>query len=498
MKRLIMVGLCAASSATACNGVPSGEGELGPSESIATAEQPLTHSWSASFGDPDYQYGGDVVVDGSDNIINLGFIGYGGTVDFDGAGGAPALSTSTAADYVAKFTEYGVHVWSKSFDGVSFNKAAVDSSDNVYVTGITMAEYVDLGGGAIYAGDGFGVVVLKLDSSGNHVWSKVFSGYSASDYATGIGIAVDSSGDVLITGPTIGNIEIGTESNSTNEWVYNVHAYVAKLDGSDGSLIFADFFPGDGVVSPNSIAVDPNDDSFAVTGLLGGSVNFGGGLLTSNSAWASAEYGDGYDAFVAKFESDGDHLWSKRFGDDYSAQGIDIVIDSSGNVDVIGEFDGDVDFGSNTPTLTHPGGETRDIFLVQFSAAGTDVWSKQFGDTGLGSDDNGTGVAVDSAGNVSIVGYFRTSIDFGGGTLTCVGATDVAVAQFDDTGAHLWSASLGGDNTQLGNGIAVDSSGKVTISGEFHHSADFGGSTLVDLPSYWTGGGSIFLAQLAP
>ncbi|HTN86148.1 MAG TPA: SBBP repeat-containing protein [Sorangium sp.] len=501
MKRLITVGLCAASSATACNGMPSGEDELGPLESIATTEQPLTHNWSASFGDSAYQTGDDVVVDGSDNIITIGHLGYAGSVDFDGAGGAAALSTSTLADYVAKFTEYGVHVWGKSFDDVDLSKVAVDSSGNIYVTGTTWAEYVDLGGGALYAGDGAGVAVLKLDSSGNHVWSRVFSGHGSEDFASGWAIAVDSAGDVLVTGSTAGYVEFGTATNFT----YNADGYVTKLDGSDGSLIFVDFFASDGIVGPRSIAVDPDDDSYAITGMFGGSVDFGGGVLTSNSAWASIYWETGYDAFVAKFESDGDHLWSDRFGDDYSASGTDIVIDNSGNIDVIGEFDGDIDFGSNTATLTHPGNDTRDMFLVQFSAAGADLWSKQFGDTGFDNDDIATGVAVDSAGNVSIVGHFRTSIDFGGGTLTSVGSVDVAVAQFDDTGAHIWSANYGGDNTQLGGdsgqlgkGIAVDSSGKVTITGEFYRSADFGGSTLIDSPSYWLGNGNIFLAQFDP
>ncbi|WP_437497692.1 hypothetical protein [Sorangium sp. So ce1099] len=124
---------------------------------------------------------------------------------------------------------------------------------------------------------------------------------------------------------------------------------------------------------------------------------------------------------MAKFESDGDHLWGNGFGDDEDSVGRDIVIDDSGNVDVIGYFNGDVDFGSNTATLSHPGGLGTDMLLVQFSAAGTDLWSKQFGNTASDNQEMGRAVAVDSAGNLSSIGYARNTIDFGGGTLTSAG-----------------------------------------------------------------------------
>lgn len=495
MKRLIMVSLvCAAPATTACNGMPSSEDESGPLERIATAEQPLTHGWSKGFGDAGWQHGYDVVVDGSDDIITTGYLGWNSAADFDGAGGAAALSTLVGAAYVAKFESDGDHVWSKSFDDVQFAKLAADSGGNVYLTGITWAEYVDVGGGALYAGDGPGVVVVKLDSSGDHVWSKVFSGHNSWDFANGNAIAVDSSGDVLVTGATYGYIEFGTDTNSTGA----VDGFVTKLDGSDGSPIFTKFFSSGGVAVPRCIAVDPEDDSFAISGHFGGYADFGGDLLESNSAWASSQWETGYDAFVAKFESDGDHLWSHGFGDDYTADGTGIAIDNSGNVDVIGWFDGDIDFGSNTATLTHPGDTAGDMFLVQFSAAGTDQWSKQFGDTGLDNFERGTGVAVDSAGNLSMIGHFRNSIDFGGGALTSAGATDIAVAQFEDDGTYIWSASYGSSNSdQEGKAIAVDSSGKVTITGDFYGTVNFGGTTLTDTGGLF-GSGDIFLAQLVP
>ncbi|WP_437320092.1 hypothetical protein [Sorangium sp. So ce385] len=493
MKRLFMVSLvCAAPAAAACGGMPSGESD--PLESVAAAAQPLTHGWSKSFGDTEWQSAHDVVVDGSDNIITIGYLGYGSTVDFDGAGGAPALSTTNGAIYLAKFEEDGDHVWSKKFEDVYFGGLAADSGGNVYLAGYTRASSVDLGGGSIAVGDGQGVAVVKLDSSGNHVWSKVFGGVDSWDSANSNAVAVDAAGDVLVAGATIGAIEFGTDTN----WAGAVDGFVTKLDGSDGSPIFADFFFSDGIVVPIGIAVDPDDDSFAITGRFGGYADFGGTPLISNSAWASPYWETGYDAFVAKFESDGDHLWSKGFGDDNSAEGTDIVIDDSGNVDVIGWFDGDVDFGSNTATLTHPGDDAGDMFLVQFSAAGADLWSKQFGDTGFDNFERGTGVAVDSAGNVSIIGHFRNSINFGGATLTSAGAADIAVAQFDDGGTHIWSASYGSDSSQVGTGIAVDSSGKVTITGDFYRTVNFGGSTLTDTATGWFGDGDIFLAQLVP
>lgn len=93
--------------------------------------------------------------------------------------------------------------------------------------------------------------------------------------------------------------------------------------------------------SANSVAVDGSGNVF-VTGYFSGTADFGGGPLTSA----------GGDIFVAAFGASGSHLWSRRFGDADFQEGQEVATDGSGNVVVTGYFSGTADFGGGPLTST--------------------------------------------------------------------------------------------------------------------------------------------------
>jgi hypothetical protein len=113
-----------------------------------------------------------------------------------------------------------------------------------------------------------------------------------------------------------------------------------------------------------------------------------------------------------------------------------------------------------------------DIYLVSFTRDGAYRWSKRFGST---SDDWGYGIAVDSNGHVFITGGVQGTVDFGGGPLTSAGGHDIFLAGFTSAGAHLWSKLFGGAAEDVGMAVAVDSNGFVTMTGYFTGALDFGG-----------------------
>jgi hypothetical protein len=240
-----------------------------------------------------------------------------------------------------------------------------------------------------------------------------------------------------------------------------------------GSHLWSKSF-GDGDTQSASTVSTDAAGNVIVAGDFYGTVDFGGGALTSAGS---------ADVFVAKFGPDGTHLWSKGFGDGNAQFARAVATDASGNVIVAGFFAGAVDFGGGA--LTSAGRE--DVYVAKFDPDGTHLWSKSF------NDDNAQYAAAartDASGNVIIAGYYAGAVDFGGGTLTGADDTNVFVAKFDPDGTHLWSKGFGGPNAQYAYAVSTDASGDVIIAGMFYGTIDFGGGELAS-----QGNWNIFVAK---
>src|SRR5439155_80341 len=297
----------------------------------------------------------------------------------------------------------------------------------------------------------------------------------------GQGVAIDGSGNVLVAGYFTGTADFGGGPATA---IGSYDLFVAKYTGS-GAYFWARHFGGTGLVVGQSVAVDANGD-VAVTGYFTGTVDFGGGPLTSAGS---------YDIFVMKLSgADGSPLWAKRFGSPNDDIGYGVAVDAGGNVLVTGYFRDAADFGGGPLTSTY-GGIT--LFGAKFSAGGAlltsagrhdgfvaklsrpdgaHLWAKRFGSTNV---DYGYAVAVDAGGNVAVTGFFQGTVDFGGGPLVSAGLEDIFVEKLaGPDGAHLWSKRFGGTSTDYGYGVAIDGAGNVLSTGYFQNSADFGGGPL--------------------
>lgn len=207
------------------------------------------------------------------------------------------------------------------------------------------------------------------------------------------------------------------------------------------------------VAQVNAVATDTSGN-IVIAGQFEGTVNFGGSNLAS---------GGDKDIVIAKYTSAGAHSWSMRFGSTGADVGLGIGTDSSGNVYVIGQFSGTVNFGGSN--LVSSG--STDIVIAKYSSAGAHVWSQRIGGTGI---ETGNAIAVMSDGTFAITGSygnFGNAVDFGGGPLTPNGGADIFVAKYDSAGVHQWSRSIGGTSQDLGTAIAINASGDVAVTGYF-------------------------------
>jgi len=215
---------------------------------------------------------------------------------------------------------------------------------------------------------------------------------------------------------------------------------------------------GDDVIA--AIAIEPISGDIIGTGIFPDKIDFGGGLMASTGS---------EDIFLFRMTADGQHKWSKRFGDASSQNGRAIALDSTGNIYITGEIFGAIDFGNGIPLMSKGSG---DAFVAKFDPDGNHIWSRLFGDA---SSQEGLAIAVTPANQVIVAGTFSGFIPLTGNELPSnMNSSDIFVIKLDDSGFDVGAKSYGSSSTDNLMGLAVDSKGSVLLSGSFSDTISFG------------------------
>lgn len=355
----------------------------------------------------------------------------------------------------------GAHLWSHAFDfsaNTDFGHAVASDGTNVFVAGAFQTSLNGLDG-----------VVMKLDSSGTTTWTKPIAG--PNDQAARA-VAADASGNFILVGHASGPLDLGggplPHDDSSPDY------FVAKFDGS-GSHLWSKRYGGISTATGLAAVAIDGSGNVLLAGYLTGTFDFGGGALTSAG---------GADILVVKLDAAGNHVWSKRFGDLGDQYGSGIAVDGNGNVLVSGSFSSYVDFGGGT--LTSAG--ATDAFVLKLDPSGNHIWSKRFGDA---SSQSASEIAV-GANGIVVAGSFAGAVDFGTGSLSSAGNTDIFLATFDADGNCQWANRFGGTTNDNVGALAVDALGLTSLTGSFVGTIDFGGGPLVN-----SAGGDGFIAKFA-
>ncbi|MEQ9376180.1 MAG: FG-GAP-like repeat-containing protein [Imperialibacter sp.] len=261
--------------------------------------------------------------------------------------------------------------------------------------------------------------------------------------------------------------------------VYSDYTYTEEVFTFSNSLADSwdntKFFKGRGRENFLDVVTDASGSSYLV-GYATDTTTFGALQVTSKGA---------HDLLAVKLDSLGSPVWAKSFG----STGTDILegvqIDGQGSVYVTGYYNGAMTIGADSlPALGH-----TDMITIKLNAANGDViWAKPAGGTG---DSGGLSVAVDSAGNVFVAGYFNGSLTHGATTLTGGGH---ALLKYDATGAPLLAlqGALVSAQTDFVNQfqrVKANNSG-VYVLGQYSNDWTFGG-----LPATGIGGTDLFVAH---
>ena len=362
---------------------------------------------------------------------------------------------------------------------------AVDSSGNIYVTGLTDSSNfpnVNAIQRRIGHRDAF---VTKITAAGDAIVYSTYLGGSESVFTMGNGfefgsdIAVDAFENVYVTGntdstdfPTVNAFQPTYGGGGCAFTVPCGDAFVTKLDATGSRLVYSTYLGGSANEAASGIVVDRAGNAFVV-----GTTSSPDFPTVSPLQFSHRNRGDSRgilvgDVFVTKLNAAGDTLvYSTHFGGSSAEDGRAIAIDAAGRAVVTG-FTASPDFPTASPLQAVRGGDL-DVFVTMLDVAGSAfVYSTYLG----GRDsDRSVGITVDSAGNAYVTGTtastdFPTQRAF---QATLAGGLDAFVASIRADGSALnYSTYLGGSDRDVGTGVVVNRAGQACIVG-FTKSSDF-------------------------
>ncbi|MCB9335574.1 MAG: gliding motility-associated C-terminal domain-containing protein [Flavobacteriales bacterium] len=396
----------------------------------------------------------------------------------------------------------------------------VDQFGNIYTTGYTTSSSI-FGPSINLTTNGFSdIYVSKNDANGNFLWVKVFGGPQAD---RGYDIAVDSLGNIYVTGYFIGSATFGSTTLTSSGNSQDI--FILKLDNSGnvvwakseggtdgdtgygitfdnlGNVIVTGQFKGNAQIGTNnfSSAIDPN------TGLPAYDIFISKYDMNGNNLWSiqgTAKYDDRglalktdlanniyitgqfsdtltiagsthnntiYNAgMLLKLDPNGNEVWFKRLG---AVQTLvyDIEIDNSNDIYITGDFQGQMIIISNNGNVFLNGNYTYRIFLIKMDADGNIKWMQE---DDSNSEVSSKAITLDQNQDPYITGIFKCIFKeyadtLGSGLFNSVGYNDIFITKYDKNGTRKWMRQYGGPLDDYCSGIAISNVDNPIISGGY-------------------------------
>nr|WP_260986720.1 SBBP repeat-containing protein [Paenibacillus terrae] len=300
--------------------------------------------------------------------------------------------------------------------------------------------------------------VTKLNPNGTALVYSTYLGGSASD--SGQNIAVDSAGNAYITGRTYSDDFPVTPGAVQTMFGGSSDVFVTKLNAAGNALVYSTYLGGDGDDYGLGIAIDSTGEAY-VTGLTASS-NF----LTTPGAIQTV-YGGNNDGFISKLNTTGTSLvYSTFLGGSGGDNGTAITVDNAGNAYVTGNT-ASINFPTTPGAFQTSRSGTGDVFVTKVNPSGSSLAYSTY--LGGSLTEYGYGISVDATGNAYVGGYTR-STDFpttpGAFQPTFGGTNDAFMTKLNPEGNSLvYSTYLGGTNTQIAYGSALDPFGNAILTG---------------------------------
>ena len=316
--------------------------------------------------------------------------------------------------------------------GVTFSDIqfiAYDKSGALYLASST---YDDLDG-QVNSGNG-DAFIAKFNSDGTKEWSQLI-GSSSGDYATAVTTASD--GSIYLAGTTTGNLDGHINDGGGYD------AFIAKYN-RDGTMEWSQILRS----SSQLLGSNPYERIDSITTESDGSIYLVG--LTFGDLDGQVNSGN-WDAFIAKFNSDGTKEWSRLFGSSSGVTATAVTTASDGSIYLAGTTTGNLDGHIND------GGS--DAFIAKYNRDGTKEWSQLIGSS---SGDDATAVTTASDGSIYLAGTTEGNLD---GQVNSGGGSDAFIAKFNKDGTKEWAKLIGTPYEDDNASLTVAGDGTICLIG---------------------------------
>ena len=355
-----------------------------------------------------------------------------------------------------------VEAWTQRYNGPGnrndlVQAMVVDSMGNVLVTGLSFASPVHP--------NNWDYATIKYSGTGVPLWTNRYDG-PVGDNDVPNAIAVDSNGNVLVTGrspgPGNGNRDdFATIKYSADGIPLWTNRYNGLPNRSDAATALAVHTNGDVIVTGYSLGTEGDYITIKYSSMgVPLWTNRYNGPANSNDIPAAVALDLAGNAFVTgsssagltrdyltiKYSPAGVPLWTNRFdGPGHKNDFVrDAAIDSSGNLFVTGE----VSDGTNCSYAT-----------IKYSPEGILLWTNYY-DGPAGANDSPLAAGVDSLGNVVVTGTSaRDHPDFDYDY-------DYATIKYSGAGVPLWTNRYDADTADGAYDLAIDASDNVIVTGD--------------------------------
>lgn len=414
---------------------------------------PATFEWVSGGGSQGNDKTRAIAVDPAGNVYIAGEIS--GAAEF----GKHSVESHGKMDVlVAKLSPGGEFLWAKSFGGSETDRAygvVADAQGNVYVSGHFQSRDMKFNNVLQINNGDYDFFVMKLDPAGELLWGRTAGG-AGYDYAHAI--ALDSRGDVVITGAIVGEVQVGqTKLNADSK---NRSIFIAKYSNG-GDLKWARSTAGV-TGGANGIGVDDADQIY-VGGAFNGQGSFDSVVLDGAK---------GSCGVVLKVTGEGTGVKAAIFPG-ISPTVHEITVDGTGRLWAAGMFKQSIRIGDQT--LTSSGTSNSDGFCASLDKDLNVGWVRGLHGEGV---DYCLGVATDGRGRAFFTGEFSGTAALDGKLLQSTGATDIFVAAFDSRGKLEWVQTCGSEKGDNAYTMAWHKSDFLVFGGACTAVANFGSKSM--------------------